>query len=324
MTYETDPVRWTDSPENAPDVLRAPLAAGRGEGPSDLQMKALALKLAALSAGTAAAASAATAKASTTAGGAASVAGTGAGTFSLVKIAVSVALLGATVGGVVLYQGKQDRTARAPAAVRAVSAPAQEPLLEVPLAEQAAAPQAPSVVPGAPRAIAPTPLPAIPKLAEPAATMRPVPSLPESVTSPAEERSTVAEDRPTARAKSAPTRATPRTTAATPRTSTADRSMQRGTQAPRVVDANAPSEVELLRRARSVLGARPREAFALTEEHRRQYPAGTFAQERDALAIEALLRAGDRGTARDLAERFIEKHPSSPHAHRFRETMGIR
>ena len=68
---------------------------------------------------------------------------------------------------------------------------------------------------------------------------------------------------------------------------------------------------------------RPREAFALTEQHREHYARGTFAQERDALAIEALMRAGEMDMARDLARRFVRTYPSSPHAHRFRETMGL-
>jgi hypothetical protein len=87
--------------------------------------------------------------------------------------------------------------------------------------------------------------------------------------------------------------------------------------------ASVPSEVELLRQARAALAGRPREAFALTEQHRQHYAHGTFVQERDALAIEALLRAGELDMARDLARRFVRDYPSSPHAHRFREKMGL-
>ncbi len=79
-----------------------------------------------------------------------------------------------------------------------------------------------------------------------------------------------------------------------------------------------------MRRARATLTNRPREAFAITQEHRELYPNGVFAQERDALAIEALMRAGEMSTARALAERFVREHPSSPHAHRFIETMNLR
>jgi len=48
-----------------------------------------------------------------------------------------------------------------------------------------------------------------------------------------------------------------------------------------------------------------------------------FTQERDALAVEALMRAGDMKGARARAEDFVGRYPSSPHAHRFRETMNI-
>ena len=34
-------------------------------------------------------------------------------------------------------------------------------------------------------------------------------------------------------------------------------------------------------------------------------------------------RAGDARLARSLAEQFVRRHPDSPHAHRFREKMGI-
>jgi TolA-binding protein len=84
-----------------------------------------------------------------------------------------------------------------------------------------------------------------------------------------------------------------------------------------------PSEVTLLRNAQVALQSRPREAFQLTQQHRRLYPAGEFAQERDALAIQALMRAGETDQARELAQAFIRAYPTSPHAHRFREAMGI-
>jgi outer membrane protein assembly factor BamD (BamD/ComL family) len=85
----------------------------------------------------------------------------------------------------------------------------------------------------------------------------------------------------------------------------------------------ALSEVELLRRARAALSAHPREAFEITQEHRALYPSGMFAQERDALAIEALMRTGDTNAARELAAQFVRAHPNSAHAHRFRETLGL-
>jgi len=323
MTYNTDPSRWTESLAEAPDALRAPFAAARNEGPSDLQVRALALKLAALSAGTAVAASAATAKAaaSTTAGGAAAAS---AGTISVAKIAISVALFGATVTGAVVWQGK--------GAMRQV---AQE---AAPAAQVAPAPQAQQ--PGETRAQAHNGALSN-RSASPALTQAPA----VEATSPAldvragEENS--AEEAPVANNEKLGVTSPADEGAALPRTSSSNgvrgsraRSSAQVTSAAASkagngeatrseLSARAP-EVDLLRRARAALTSRPREAFAITQEHRTLYPNGVFAQERDALAIEALMRAGEMDTARTLAERFVREHPSSPHAHRFIETMNLR
>ena len=106
MTFDRDPPRWTSAPEQAPEELRAPLRAAAGEGPSSLQMKSLALKLAAISAGTAVAASAATAKAAaTTAGGASAKA---AGALTLGKTLASLAIVGVVGTSAVLWQRSEE------------------------------------------------------------------------------------------------------------------------------------------------------------------------------------------------------------------------
>jgi hypothetical protein len=319
MTYNTDPSRWSDSLGEAPDVLRAPFAAARNEAPSDLQMKALALKLAALSAGTAAAATAATAKAaaSTTAGGGAVAAS--AGTFSVAKVAVSVALFGATLTGAVVWQGKlsvRQGNQQAPAAQVAheaplaheTSRPAEQKLQNARLGTNAVAPAstsaavggAPSIQPDAPAAVAPTA------------------SNQNGVTSPADESS----DRTSVRSSTSNVRSSSSSARTRQGAVKAPSSKSSVSSMPSGAGSTAgASEVDLLRQARAALASRPREAFAITQSHRQQYPQGVFAQERDALAIEALMRAGEMGTARSLAERFVREHPSSPHTHRFNETI---
>jgi len=285
-------------------------------------MKALALKLAALSAGTAAAATTATAKAaaSTTAGGATAAS---AGTFSMAKVALSVALFGATVTGAMVWQGK--------VAVRqGASAPATQ---------QTPSMQTSEVQPAAQRLeLAPT---AQNKATSPAAALEAAPSVPsdapalrgtaanntaESAVS--EVRGSSSKARVTSRADEAPSAS--RTVSVSARVSS-NRVRPNAVHAPAArtastvnVTAAKSTEVELLRSARAALASRPREAFAITQEHREQYPRGVFAQERDALAVEALMRVGEMSTARTLAERFVREHPSSPHAHRFRETMDLR
>jgi hypothetical protein len=318
MTYNTDPSRWSESISDTPDVLRAPFAAARSEGPSDLQMKALALKLAALSAGGAIAASAATAKAaSTTAGG---VAATSAASFSMAKVAISVALFGATITGAVVWQGK--------AVVREGSRPrATTVQVAEPPASDVRAPAAPT------RAVAPsvsvenTPSTnATTQAMAPAAELETAPGAPDKVVVPVLEAAPALQDREAASGTDMGDSAVSRKTSSSRARSSSTPSTVGSPAAPPKATAGTvagSSEVDLLRRARAALSSRPREAFELTQEHRQKFPGGMFAQERDALAIEALMRAGEMNTARGLAERFVREHPSSPHAHRFRETMGL-
>ncbi len=343
MTYKTDPARWTHSLDEAPDVLRAPLAAARNEGPSDRQMAALALKLAALSAGTAAAASAATASAATSTtttvggGAAAAAAAASAGGLSIAKIIVSVALFGAAITGAVVVQNKvsQNQGAQSRSAVveRGVDVAAQ------PETQPSAEPQ---FAPASPAALGAAPAPSGVEAGREAAQVEALPSI-TSLANEDTEAAVGAEPSVTAPGKSVATRESAvrtsrgsrastvqsRASSAQATSSTAQVSEKSSTNAaPRDVAASAApgtsSEVELLRRARAALGSRPRAAFVLTQQHREQYPNGMFAQERDALAVEAMLRAGETSTARSLAERFLNNYPNSPAAHRFRETMGLR
>jgi hypothetical protein len=309
MTTELDPLRWTESSHEAPELLRASFAAATREGPSAAQMRMLAVKLAAVAAGTAVVTAASSAQASTSAsstltGGAA--AGTA---LPLAKIAAAVAVVGASaLGGVAWFHEPALPSGNASAArdtetTISASAPLSDARQDLPKGT----------------------------------TMRPV-----EVRADASIDARKRAPDPTVRDADAQARSTDRVRAVTgldattaqratqarpsksnaARTSTAARSPQEVHPLPEKADV--PSEVELLRRARTALAARPREAFALTEQHRDHYPRGVFAQERDALAIEALLRAGDTDTARNLAQRFVRAHPSSPHAHRFRETLGLR
>ena len=67
---------------------------------------------------------------------------------------------------------------------------------------------------------------------------------------------------------------------------------------------------EGLRAGRAALVLRQLEAA------RARFPDGTLAQEREALAIEALWRSGQRAAARLRAEAFARTYPGSPHAAR--------
>jgi hypothetical protein len=81
--------------------------------------------------------------------------------------------------------------------------------------------------------------------------------------------------------------------------------------------AAAPEpELVLLQRAHSSLERDAAAALVLVEEHERAYAAGVFAQERELLAVEALVALGRKQAAIDRAERFVQNYPESPHGPR--------
>lgn len=330
MTYESDPTRWTQTPREAPDSLRAVFDAGRREGPSDAQMRSLALKLAALGGGAAVAATASAAHASTAAvGGGGAVAG--GGMLSLSKVAVSIALIGAAATGSAFLRRSETPDLAPRSAVQTEIAHA--PVAAVPEQEAApiAQPTATPTVTSAPAArtntgdVAPSGASGQPSLrgsthghGERAAR----------ATSDDDDRDAVTTRERSRRhdTRASSTRAI--STMSTTHARSARAEPQPRTNETRANEASAgeaphADEIDLLRRARSALAARPREAFRLTEQHRSEYPTGVFTQERDALAVEALLRSGELKLARELAEAFVRRYPSSPHAHRFRETMNL-
>ena len=69
-------------------------------------------------------------------------------------------------------------------------------------------------------------------------------------------------------------------------------------------------ELSMVERARHALAARdPREALDALRAHRRKYPHGELAQERERLAIDALLLQGDMTAARARAREFHRDYP---------------
>lgn len=82
--------------------------------------------------------------------------------------------------------------------------------------------------------------------------------------------------------------------------------------------ATPPSEIELLRDARLALRGSPARALALTEEHARAYPQGKMTQERELIAVSALVALGRRTAALSRAASFERLYPTSP----YRKQMG--
>lgn len=77
-------------------------------------------------------------------------------------------------------------------------------------------------------------------------------------------------------------------------------------------DRGLASENALVSRAQAALArGRVGEALAAIAEHQRSYPRGQFVEEREALAVQALVRAGNLDAARARAERFRARYPRS-------------
>jgi hypothetical protein len=338
MTYHSDPTRWSQSQLSSSDqgseLLRDAFSAGTREGPSDLQMRALALKLAAVGTGVAVTATAATAYGThagvTAAGGALK----SAGAFTLSKLAVSIALVGAAATAAVLLQRGAEVPERARAARQQVvqqQTTAPSSAADTATVAARAVVTAPAVT--APAVAAPVVAPAVvaPAQARPAQP-RNAPEQADRVTSAA-----AVEVAPRAQATELDTSVNEAPSSRSHQTARVERHAARAdtdthTKSSRSITivsksehvaGHQLSEIELLRSARASLAAQPREAYRLAEQHKELYPQGVFAQERDALAVEALQRAGDLKLARQRAQAFVQRYPSSPHAHRFRETMGL-
>jgi hypothetical protein len=77
-----------------------------------------------------------------------------------------------------------------------------------------------------------------------------------------------------------------------------------------------PAEAEATMLARGYEELRhgsPQRALAVAAEHARAYPRGSYAQERELIAIEAMVKLGDRAGADARAAAFRRAYPKSSH-----------
>ena len=88
------------------------------------------------------------------------------------------------------------------------------------------------------------------------------------------------------------------------------------------IEAETETEVHLLQRAQSALGASAASALALTDEHARRFPGGALAQEREFIAVSALLSLGRTADAKGRAARLLERFPGSAYRGRL-ESLGL-
>jgi hypothetical protein len=83
-----------------------------------------------------------------------------------------------------------------------------------------------------------------------------------------------------------------------------------------------PSELDLVQRAQAALRTSPTQALSLADEHRRLFRDGMLAQEREVIAIDALVRLARSDEARARADAFRHRWPSSAHARRIDVLVG--
>lgn len=86
--------------------------------------------------------------------------------------------------------------------------------------------------------------------------------------------------------------------------------------------AERASESDLLGRAHAALRTDPARALALADEHRKTFPNGILAQEREVLSIEALERLGRHKEAVARADRFLRNFPGSAHRSKVNAVIG--
>jgi hypothetical protein len=87
-------------------------------------------------------------------------------------------------------------------------------------------------------------------------------------------------------------------------------------------EAAGESDLSLLRRAQGTLGSDPAGALALCGTHERTFPRSPYAQEREVMTIEALIRLGRRSEAESRADAFARAFPKSGHNRRIDSLLG--
>ncbi len=82
-----------------------------------------------------------------------------------------------------------------------------------------------------------------------------------------------------------------------------------------------PTESELLDEAQAALSQAPRRTLRLTRAHARRYPHGLLVQEREVLAIRALLRLRSLDAAEQRLGEFEQRWPTSAHLAGLRQLL---
>lgn len=120
--------------------------------------------------------------------------------------------------------------------------------------------------------------------------------------------------RPASPAARTPRERAPRATASVPVSRAPEVASARG-------ETNVLGELAMLARARRALLNDPARALELSDAHARSHPQGTFAEEREVLAIEALLKLGQTRLALAREREFEARFPRSVQIAHLRATL---
>ncbi len=218
-------------------------------------------------------------------------AGAGAGAKALLGAALRGALLGvAVMGGVEVLGDRAPEPGPAPA----------RPAVTVVARASAPPSPAPSETPAPPQRVSPpreTVRPPASQVPVQAASARPPPS-------------------PSPSASVAPAADAPASTSGAP-----------GAPAASAASASTgdalAAEMEHLARLRALQDSDPVQALALVAEGHGRFPHGLFTQEREAIAVTALVRLGRTAEARARAAAFLSAYPRSAFAERIKNLTGL-
>jgi len=87
-----------------------------------------------------------------------------------------------------------------------------------------------------------------------------------------------------------------------------------------------PAELDepaLMEKLRSDVKPNPASALALADEGEHRFAESPFAEERRALAIQALINLGQIGAARSRSYQFLERYPSGPYSAHVAAMTGV-
>lgn len=145
----------------------------------------------------------------------------------------------------------------------------------------------------------------------------PIPQEPVAIPAPSSPPPTPSADVPSIDVSSLPGVRVPSTAAPSAPSSTAAQGPEDGRA------SHLQEEMEHLRKLRAAASRDQSEALQLAEEGIVRFSDGMFGQEREAIAVEALVQLGRRDEAKVRGARFLARYPRGPFAERMRRELEL-